>query len=397
MKLFFLYDTSDADAAGAARKFAAQARAAGHESFDPSFPDFQARLLDARILFVFFNKADDVYSWAIEEHWRLYYDEITWYKRKAEGEIICALGGGMEREALPFTLQNCKILRYGDLSALTETLKAFSPQKPPAVPAPQQAKQFNSAPAKPAVPAQKPAVPAYQRPEAAKRRDIIKTVKRAADWIWLIALIPMSAGVMYGIAAAVNYLNVSSFILLLPIVCAFAFLLPPAVNLPFYASRIAGKCAKYFKWAAIAACIVIDIVFMNFHAPAAYIPEINMRLRGVSRLIACAAIPCVFFAVERLMKNIRSLKFGLFFRFSPLAAYLACHATDYYVMNTGFSVVPLILLLFVFTAIGSVLRFVLRTAVKNRVVLKCWDALGYAAFIALFIAALMLGNPFFSI
>ena len=400
MKLFFLYDTQNAEAAAAARQFAAHARVAGHESCDPSFSDIESRIREARLLFIFFDKMKDVYSSVTEEYWRMYGGG------ESEGEIICVLGGRMEKDMLPFALHSCKILRYGDTAALAETLKPSSkpaqtaapPPKPPVVTAPPKPAQTITPTYKPAPPPARPAVnqqpckPSYtEKPRP--RRNTAAIVKSACDWVWLIALIPLSVGVMYGVSAVVNKLNTDSFFTLLLITGAFAFLLSPAVSLPFCASRYAYKCVRYFRLAAIAACLAADIIFINFYAPAAYIPEINMALRGVCRAIACAAMPAVFFAAARLIKKIKVLNF----RFSPLAAYLACHATDGFLMNTGYKLAPLILLMFVFLALGMILNSVLRAAVKNRVFIRCLNALGYAAFLALFVAALLIGNPFFSI
>jgi hypothetical protein len=326
MKLFFLFDIKSVSRT--IELFRTAARSGGHEVFDLRSPEFKARLTEARVLCVFFEKREDLRDKGLEEHWRFFEGEITW-KRKAGGDIVLILGDGVEKNDLPFRLKPCKILRTSESAKLNNLLKEF--ETPPPSPAktitvlsapdifadlkitelppiaPLAPVNFTNAPAKPQSPGTKPPVntaanlanraaappanrpqdtvarpgasgyappqyraPANPTPRSAKTKEKmtpVKGVKTAVDYLWLIALIPLSAGVMYGVNAfAKNLLVGVNYFPAILSAAAFVFFLYSAFRSPFGASRFVTRSAKWFRLAALIVCIAIDFMFMNYRA-----------------------------------------------------------------------------------------------------------------------------------
>ena len=390
MILFFLYE-SGGPAETAAKAYAAIARADGHETHDLSSPDFEAKLLSAARLFVFYDKPDDYYSRKLDENWRIYHDETTW--GNTGGGIVCVLGAAMDKDKLPFGLQWYGTLRHNDNAGFRAILKSAPPyaDASPASAAPKTVSHAATKPAvppvvKPSAPAAKPSYSSASKPASATKRRkkyrAFRAVKAAADWVWLIALIPLSVGAMYGAAAFSAKWIPQNFFLLALIFACLVFLVKPGEGLPFYTNRTAGRAVKHVRFAALLACFAVDIIFINYYSgETAFTPE------GFFRVGAYAAPQLLFFVLQKFCRNItRRLNY------SPLTAYICFHAFDAFAVKSGAALLGWAILIY---AVLLAVLFLRPFAVKNRVALKILRPVGYAVFAALFFAAAFLGNPVF--
>jgi len=392
MKLFFLFDRHNPSAAEAARRFAAAAE--GHEISDLSSPERKTQLSAARALVVFFDNIPDTYSWELERHWDAFQNELA-LGNKTEGSVIAVLGADVRVERLHFGFAPNHILHYGEENALREILTKLSggaetPNPAPAIPDTAAATQ-NPAPQNPAVPP-KPAAPknpaiAFPKPipkpalqstrGRKSARKALRIFRRVLDWVWLAALLPLSWGVLYGVAVPADMIMGQRFFLLLLFAAFAAFALRPAAFLPFGESKWARRCVKYVELAAVLSCIVFDSVYIGFYAPDG----------GVYRVIFTALLPLAVLGIKTFYKRV----FRRYTNFSPFAAYFAAHSFDYYAARTGAAVLwwtPVILA-------ALLIGFIAQTALaKKRALCKWLRPLCYAAFIFLFFIGLYNG-PYF--